>query len=436
MYAACQTDFNLGRHLVSYLQEVPFFAELSRQLRKVPTRDIPTLAVSYNVKLDEAVMYYNPEFLERQSNWQVRGGLNHEFYHLTFGHLNARIKKPAKLWNIGTDLAINSIIMQNAKSFKPRDADDNDVPLPYGGLIPGQWPVHPTGRPLTSTEKEASRLGALISTFPETMASEFYFNKLLEEQQKNEDDDGGGDDYLDSFDDHSMWDDVPEDSREYVEGRIKSMIEKAVKFADSTPSGWGNMPEYLQREIRLSLSTIINWRLVLRQFIGTLVRGDRTSSIKRINKRFPYIHPGTKRNYVAKLLIAIDQSYSVDDEMLNEFFNELASLTKRVTVDILHFDSGADVKEVYTWKKGTRPALLRTRAGGTNFDAPTNVLNDPKNRGRWDGMLVMTDGECSAPGPSRIKRGWVIGKGQKLLFPTSEIVITLDNTNPMSGAWR
>ena len=51
-------------------------------------------------------------------------------------------------------------------------------------------------------------------------------------------------------------------------------------------------------------------------------------------------------------------------------------------------------------------------------------------------MLILTDGECSAPIPSRIKRGWVLGPNQKLAFSTNEITISLDATPQKSGAWR
>jgi hypothetical protein len=76
------------------------------------------------------------------------------------------------------------------------------------------------------------------------------------------------------------------------------------------------------------------------------------------------------------------------------------------------------------------------KAGGTSFDAPTQFVNDAKNRGRWDGLLVMTDGECSQPMPSRIKRGWVLGAGQKLYFSTNEMQVSMDKGTPTRGAWR
>jgi predicted metal-dependent peptidase len=136
------------------------------------------------------------------------------------------------------------------------------------------------------------------------------------------------------------------------------------------------------------------------------------------------------------LCIAIDQSGSVDDTQLQSFFSELGTLTKRVTVDILPFDCDADEKDIFEWRKGTTPALKRVRGGGTDFNAPTTLINDAKNRGRWDGFLIMTDGMCSAPGPSRVKRGWVLSKGNKLEFSSTELQVFLDDSKPMTGAWR
>jgi predicted metal-dependent peptidase len=238
------------------------------------------------------------------------------------------------------------------------------------------------------------------------------------------------------MDDHSGWDNIPEEMRPYVEGRVKAVIEKAVNHADSQANGWGNMPASMQAEIRRSVSNIINWRSVLRQFVGTLVRGERTTSIKRINRRFPYIHPGVKRGYTAKLAVAIDQSGSVDDAQLVAFFAELASLTKRISVDIIPFDTYIDPKDVYEWRKGSNITATRVRGGGTDFNAPTMYVNDPKNRGKYDGILIFTDGEAPMPAASRVKRGWVLSKGRKLLFDSDELQVFMDDSKPMTGAWR
>jgi predicted metal-dependent peptidase len=434
MFSHTDTDFNLDRHLISFLQDNPFFAELSRHIHKSPTKSLPTAAVAFNEETDELTLWWNPDFFASLSPWEIRGVLTHEYYHLVFGHLYGRRRKPAKLWNVATDLAINSIIMETAKGGSSNRLE-GDRPLPEFCLMPGVFPKHPEGREYTDEEKQGMKLAEVIAKLPPMKASEWYFEKIKEEMPQDGGE-GGGFGGLDSFDDHDAWDSVPEDQREYVEGKVKAIVEKAQKHADSQAHGWGNIPSDLVEAIRKSVSNVINWRNVLRQFVGSLVRGGRSTSIKRINKRYPYIHPGVKRGYEAKLLIAIDQSCSVSNEMLVEFFSELGALTKKVTIDVVPFDTVAFDKDIYTWRRGADVPAKRVRGGGTDFNAPTRLANDPKNRGRWDGMLIMTDGECSPPGPSRIKRGYVIGKGRQLLFKTDDIVINMTDAKAAEGAWR
>jgi predicted metal-dependent peptidase len=419
MFNAIETDFNLDRHLITFLQDTPFFAELSRHIRKVPTDSMPTAAVAFDEKYDDITLYWNPEFFRGMTDAEVRGVLVHEFYHLIFCHLTARRKTPAKMWNVATDLAINSII-----------SGHSNMALPSGCLMPGKFPEAPEGREWTKEEKDAMPIAQLIANFPKDQASEWYFEKLKdkveEERKKGNGQGGGGMGDLDSFDDHSAWDDIPEEIREKVKGQVANVVEKAVKHADGQANGWGNVPAELREEIRKSVLRSIDWRAVLRQFIGSVERGNKTNSIKRINKRFPYIHPGSKRGYTAKLLIAVDQSGSVGDDMLAAFFGELAGLTKKVSITVLPFDCYADIRDAFEWRRGTNVPTKRVRGGGTDFNAPTQVANDPRNRGKWDGMLILTDGECSKPAPSRLKRGWVLGKGCKLHFSTDEIQVSVD----------
>lgn len=454
--------YNFSRHLIPFMQDCPFYAEISRHLQKRYTDSMPTAAVSFDAKSDELILWVNPYFMgggtyktpkgeevaeDGLTNWETRGVITHEFDHLVFGHLGERRRDPANTDNVAKDLAINSLI--NKRQGQPRDLQPGEVArcLPRLALVPGVRPwVDPKKLAVMTPEhkKALEHFSDLIEKFPPDKASEWYFHKLIEDQQKNpnkypKNEKGEIQIVLDSMDDHSGWDDEEEidpQLQEYIEGKIKSVIEKAVRHADSQSDGWGNIPAELREEIRRSISTIVNWRAVLRQFVGSIVRGHRSTTIKRINRRFPYIHPGVKRGYVAKLIIAVDESGSVGDDMLNMFFGELDSLTRKVDITLLHFDSYTSVKDMYEWRKGTRPKLNRVRSGGTNFDAPTNFVNDPKNRGRWDGMLIMTDGQAPAPGPSRIKRGWVLGKGCQLAFPSEETQIFLSNDASVKGAWR
>lgn len=442
MIPTCNTDFNLDRHLISFLQDNPFFAELSRHIQKSPTKALPTAAVSYNDKTDELILYWNPDFFSSLSDLEIRGVLTHEYYHLVFGHLYGRRREPPQLWNIATDLAINSIITSAVKGSNHSGAHLNGTrALPEFALIPGVFPKHPDGREYTKDEQQAMKLAAVIQKLPTMKASEWYFDKIKEESDKDKANGGKGFEgeeeiIIGSLDDHGDWDKIPEEKKEYVEGKVKAIVEKAAKKADSQANGWGNIPIDLAEEIRKSVSNIINWRSVLRQFVGSVTRGGRSTSIKRINSRYPYIHPGVKRGYTAKLLIAIDQSGSVSNEMLVEFFSELGSLTKKVSVDVLPFDTECFEKDLYEWRRGTNHSAKRVRGGGTDFNAPTKFVNDPRNRGRWDGMLILTDGEAAAPISSRVRRGYVLGKGCNLIFKTEDIVVKMDDTKAAQGSWR
>jgi predicted metal-dependent peptidase len=364
-------DFNIDPHLIVLQNDEPFFCEYSRYIRKIMTDDprIPTAAITYDKVNDDIVMLLNNKFFRGLTNKNVRNVIVHEFYHSIFMHLTTRIKTPHKMWNISTDCAINSIIVDTNAHVS--GANNSEKCLPPGCVIPGQWIVKPDGRQLSAEEKTAAPLAEFIANLPTMKSSEFYFNELskfAEENGLNIEDDSefvismGGDQGEEgvspgggsqgSLDSHEGWGDIPEDKREYIESKIKQLVEKAVKYADSRANGWGTIPSEIRDEIRRSVSNLVNWKSVLKQFIGTLARGNRTTSIKQINRRYPYIHPGTKRGYDVKLLIAMDQSGSVCNEMLEEFFGVLASLTKKVSIDVMYFDCGADVKEIIPWRKG------------------------------------------------------------------------------------
>lgn len=429
MYTPCKTNYDLSAHLISFLQDNHFYAELSRQIRKVPTLDerCPTAAVSFNIQTDELVLWWNPDYLSKLSQWHVRNLFSHEFYHPTLGHVSFRRKKPSLLWNIATDLSINSLIDRDAMGAgRPKYALKDEKPIPEDWLLPGRRPniqIDKTQKELTRQQIAALKLADLIESFSPCQTSEYYFSEIRKIIDDEECDDLCG---IDSFDGHADWDAVDEEVINYVDNRIKSIVKKAIAHADSTPRGWGNMSADTIRKIRQSTSNIVDWRNVLRNFVGTIARSNRSTSIKRINNKYPYIHPGVVLGTGVRLLIAIDQSASVDDEMLSMFFGELLNLNKKMAIDILPFDCQANVADIKTLNKNSHYRLERVLTGGTDFNAPSDIFNDVKHRNRWDALLIWTDGAAPAPKPSHGRRAWVLGKGCNLQFETSETIIKLE----------
>ena len=457
MYESVETEFNLDKHLVNLLRHVPFYAEISRNIHKIPCETIETAGVLYNKELDELQLLWSPTFFKALQPQEIMGVIVHEFYHIINEHIFTRMpdKKWHIIWNYATDLAVNSII---------KTTNDKNIQLPKSALIPG------------ATIAGDPALVELVKKFPPLQASEWYFERLKKEIEDCSDNDacdgdgnvkgskpgpgapgknglkgkkgsgsdcdengdgGSSDDQSGSknasqkgllgkqLDNHSGWQDGNSDdgSDDRTKAKVKSIVEKAIQHADQTTNGWGNIPASVRDEIRQRVSRTIDWRKALKQFVGSLATGGRSSTIKKLNRKQPYDHPGVKRNRTAKLLVAVDQSGSVDDDLLSYFIAEILSLTRKVEVDYVPFDCALDRKQIITLRKCAKVKLKRVKTGGTSFDAPTELFNDPKNRGRWDALMIVTDGGAPKPKSCRKKRAWVLMTGDKLAFDSNETKI-------------
>ncbi len=400
-------------HTHRLLRDEPFFAALSRRIDKRATTSVPTAGVRVT---DDGrfEMLYNPDFFSRiieecentkenrdnPYRW-VRGVLMHEFYHLIYGHVTTRLPEGgmSKLWNIATDLAINTHIPDE---------------LPPSGCVPGRGPF---------VELEPG------------LSADAYFKILQDDEQASEDDSdgskdssgdgegegqgqGGQDDQdgdssgssggmgdYDSLDDHSGWGEATgEDgatSQQIAEERLKDMIKKSAEEANS--KGWGSVSTSMRQTIMDSITTKVDWKKVLRSFVKASQKSSRRSTVKRINRRFPYIHAGKRSDRVARVAISIDQSGSVSNSMLAAFFSELEQLAKYAEFVVVPFDTAVDENLVYTWKKGEKKQWERVMCGGTCFDAPTAYVNDNS----FDGHIVLTDMCAPKPIPSKCRRMWM-----------------------------
>ena len=96
----------------------------------------------------------------------------------------------------------------------------------------------------------------------------------------------------------------------------------------------------------------------------------------------------------------------------------MTALSKKIEFTLFNFDTSVDENSERAYKKNSFNELERTRSGGTNFTCVQVHAN--KNKKRFDGYLVLTDGYAPNPkGANRLKRGWVITPDGELQFPPS-----------------
>lgn len=401
---------DLDPFLIELMQKEPFWSLISRRVSKRRTRQLPTAGVT--VRKSEFVLLWNDLFMSKMSFDEKIGILKHEFSHLVLEHVTNRRRDKHVLWNIATDLAINSLISEQQ--------------IADGLLLPGRaLKIDPSVYKKLTPEQKLSQqaLSKLIEAMPKEQASDWYYDRLIQSgvaQQLEES--GATGECIGQFDDHEGWDAVPESERELLRGKLKQILEQAVRESDAK-NMWGNVPASMREYLRRLISREIDWRAVLRTFVGYCKSPTRTTTLRKINRRFPYIHPGVKRGHQARILIEIDQSGSVDDDSLGKVFAELSGLSKLIEFTVMHFDSTVDEESKYKWRRGQNIMPRRTRCGGTDFNAPTRYVNE--HASEYDGLIICTDGECSKPDPCLVRRGWVIVPGRKLLFDCNEIVIQM-----------
>ena len=145
----------------------------------------------------------------------------------------------------------------------------------------------------------------------------------------------------------------------------------------------------------LTAPPITDWRHVLSRFAATLTDAQTRMTLKRPDRRglSPF---GRRKEYLPALIVCIDTSGSVDDDMLSKFFSQIAFLGMQLSeIEVVIAD--AAVHEHFTYHKGLEARLRKSAfgRGGTDFDPAVQYIN--KNLTHCDGVVYLTDGYCPAP---------------------------------------
>ena len=153
--------------------------------------------------------------------------------------------------------------------------------------------------------------------------------------------------------------------------------------------------------------------------------------MKKVSRKAPYIHPGRRRSRKARILIAQDQSGSVSNEMTAQIFSTLDELKNVNQVfDWVAFDFSVVESSLTEIKRGREHEWNREASGGTNFQAVIDFVNSEENRGRWEAVIIATDGECSRPtNDANIPLAYILPPGCKLYWTpeASDVVINMEN---------
>jgi predicted metal-dependent peptidase len=349
------------------LRERPYFSSLILALQPRIDEEIRTMAVDARGRL-----YIAPEFLERISIAEAAGVLLHEGLHILFSHFQRRGDRDPQAWNIAADLEINDDILKDR------------IPLPKEGI----WP---------------SKFG-----LPENLLAEEYYDRFpvqeIEIGEMDLDPRGDGDGEGEGG--------LSEAQLDVIRRRVaEAVAEQARRQPGSVPAG-------LERWARELLSPSIPWQKVLSSLVrGALLRarGRQDYRLDGRNRRqslSPVVLPRL-RSPEPRILVLIDASGSVQDQELGQFLAEIAGIVRAIGAGV---DVASGDTELQSFERGVLdPRKVRVRGGGgTDLG---EILTQVRGKGRWDLVVVLTD-------------GWTPWPDSNPLAPVPVVVATTDKDGP------
>lgn len=379
-----KTIQDLEPHFSRLFATEPILSALATLCSRRMTNVIPTAAIAYFPEEDTYTLLFNPEFFSKLADEEIIAVLKHELYHMLFLHPFEREKDlevqfcidirndpvMKDLCNFATDLAINSLI------------DD----LPEGALIPGK---------------------GMFKEYESGKSTEYYFGKLLKDYKENKiqivD--------LSTLDIHN-WEELNKSTEEaknsIAKKKILDALKEAIKKAQKTKF-YGSVSEEIIKQLQEKyFNDHINWRALLRQFVGNSRDIELQTTIKRISKKAPYLMPGFKRNTICKVCAFVDNSGSMEDNDVVDALSTIANISTVTEVEVYNFDTKVDLNSKQIIKRGQKPKFVRTLCGGTSFHCIAEFLNNYEKK--FNCIVIITDGyaELLKPSDYKGKIVWII----------------------------
>lgn len=316
------------------LWDQPFFGALAVQLEIVDATDDPRIDT---MATDGKRLYFDRAFVEKLTKDELIFVMAHEVLHNAFEHHTRRQHRDHRLFNVACDYAINGELVETKV-----------------GKMPAQ--------------------GLLEPRFTGLGAEEIY--RILDQERQagggkgnggssgglgQSNDPGGCGGVLDAAPAH--------DEAALAEARVEMQTQVRQAAAIAKAAQAGKLPAGVQRIVDQLLKPKVDWRQVLRRFVDE--SSTRDFSWAKPNRRFlplGHIMPGTVSDGVSHIVIAVDTSGSIDQQILAEFAAEIRGAFEEGAVDrITVIYADAQVAHIEEFEQGDELVLNAAGGGGTAF---------------------------------------------------------------------
>ena len=201
------------------------------------------------------------------------------------------------------------------------------------------------------------------------------------------------------------------DEEEYEEivENTKTLINESYKLIDEEARGC--MPgSFLEEVQKINTPPKISWQSILKKYVGT-VSANYKKTKTRLNRRQPerFDLSGKMHDKTLKMVIAIDTSASMSNEIISFVFNEIFSIISRKKYDITVIECDSSIQKIYKARNIGDVKMMVEGRGGTSFSPVIKYINE--NKYYRDALLIyFTDGfgEDEIPKPLTYRNLWVI----------------------------
>ena len=350
---------------IGLLLKEPFFGNLATRLTLVNADAwCPTAAT------DGRRFYYNTEFCKMLSSKNMEFLFGHEVLHVVYDHIGRRNDRDPQLSNIAADYCVNRDLIRY-RIGEPIDV----VPIVYDRKY-DDWSYEEVYDDLYENA--------------EKIDIDDLLNRVLDDHldQDGDSEDGSGD--SEDGNESGKRPVLSEKERKEIRDEMKEAIMSAAQTA-----GAGNVPAGVKRMLRELTEPKMNWRDLLDVQIKSTIKSD-FSWMKPNRKAWHtgVMLPGMMPDDTIDIVIGIDVSGSISEDMVRDFLSEIKGIMDAYTtfnIKVFCFDT-----DIYSVKDFTADNLFEINeyeivgGGGTSFEAVYEYLKEnaiePKK------LVMFTDG--------------------------------------------
>ena len=364
-------DNTLNKIKIDFLKNEPLIGFLIYKIIIKYSDTIKTLAVYFDDKIFNYVMLINKNFFNKLTYKEKLAVIKHELFHIYFQH-HIRFKDIKNLnhevANIAADIAINQYIEN----------------LPQGALKPEDF------------------------NLPYNLNFEKYY-KLLEKNNNNNNNDNikkqliiKGKKVIDNH--KGLFKTVKNNNKKFVEEHTKNLLKSAFEHMEQQEKIYGkkyNLSKGIEDELRKIIlkkeKPVINIDKIIFNWIQKEVLTNKYNySWKYINRRFSN-YKGKKRIKKRRIYIAIDTSYSIEEKVIEKFFNIIYNTLDLLNDEIylLLFHTKIYYIKKLRKKENFSNLIKNIEIGGTNIQNVFDYVNKEKNNNKY--LIILTDGMTSYP---------------------------------------